>query len=86
VKNYPQNQALLAGRASEGELITGFRHALDQSYSRIFTAAANEWHRLFTGKDPSDACVSVRISGFRHQSARLRSSTGALQHSGAGAA
>jgi hypothetical protein len=82
VKTYLHNHALLAGRATDGELITGFRHALDQSYGRIYNAAANEWNRLFSGNDPSDACVSVRISGFRrHQPARLHS--GALQQLGA---
>lgn len=43
-------------------LITGLKHALDMNYARVLDAARNEWERSFAGKDPSDACVSVRIS------------------------
>ncbi len=45
------------------ELAATLRGKLDRKYARIFGAVANEWDRRFAGKDPSDACVSVRISG-----------------------
>jgi hypothetical protein len=43
-------------------LIDGLKHALDGSYAQLVKIARREWERNFTGKDPSDACVSVRIT------------------------
>jgi len=43
-------------------LITGLRHALDVNYTRVLNTAQEHWERSFQGNDPSDACVSVRIS------------------------
>jgi hypothetical protein len=43
-------------------LISGLKHALDMNYARVMEIARNEWEHTFAGKDPSDACVSVRIS------------------------
>ena len=43
-------------------LISGLRHALDVNYARVLDSARNHWERHFEGNDPSDACVSVRIS------------------------
>ena len=60
---YLQTHDLLAGRATNRELVIGLRSALDRNYSRILRAAGDEWQRRFAGKDPSDACVSVHISG-----------------------
>jgi len=42
-------------------LISGLRQALDLNYARLLDGAKNEWDRKYAGKDPSDACVSVRI-------------------------
>jgi hypothetical protein len=50
-------------RTSDAELIAGLRKALDGKYGRILQAARREWERSFARQDPSDACVSVRISG-----------------------
>lgn len=44
------------------EVIEGLERAIDRSYRRLLQAARNDWERLFAGKDPSSACVSVRIS------------------------
>ena len=63
MKHYLQTPDLLAGYATNGELVIGLRSALDRSYGRVIRAASAEWDRRFAGKDPSDACVSVRISG-----------------------
>ena len=43
-------------------LITGLRQALDVNYARVLDAARAQWERHFEGSDPSDACVSVRIT------------------------
>ncbi|HEV2805370.1 MAG TPA: hypothetical protein VGW57_10625 [Chthoniobacterales bacterium] len=43
-------------------LITGLKHALDVNYARVLDGARQQWERYFQGNDPSDACVSVRIT------------------------
>jgi hypothetical protein len=43
-------------------LIRGLKHALDMNYARVMEIARNQWACSYAGKDPSDACVSVRIS------------------------
>jgi hypothetical protein len=43
-------------------LITGLRQALDVNYARVLDVARTQWERHFEGTDPSDACVSVRIT------------------------
>jgi len=50
-------------RISDAELAAGLRKVLDSKYGRIFQAARREWERSFADRDPSNACVSVRISG-----------------------
>jgi hypothetical protein len=44
------------------EMFEGLRHALDKNFRRLLASAKKDWERLFTGKDPSDASVSVRVS------------------------
>ena len=44
------------------EMVEGLRHALDKNFRRLLESAKKDWERLFADKDPSDACVSVRIS------------------------
>ena len=36
--------------------------AIEKKYGRLLCAARKEWERRFAGRDPADACVSVRIS------------------------
>jgi hypothetical protein len=43
-------------------LIAGLRHALDVNCGRVLDGARLHWERHFEGNDPSDACVSVRIT------------------------
>ena len=43
-------------------LIAGLRQALDMNYARLLETAKQDWERHFDGKDPSDACVSVRVT------------------------
>lgn len=56
-----QNQNL-EKRMPNRDAINGLRRALDLGYDRLREAARKEWERNFDGKDPSDACVSVRVS------------------------
>ena len=44
------------------ELAATLRTSLDRKYNQVLGAAAARWDQKFAGKDPSDACVSVRIS------------------------
>jgi cell wall assembly regulator SMI1 len=60
-------------------LIAGLRHALDMNYARVLDAARREWERNFAGKDPSDACVSVRITSGESKKSALPCG-GFLQH------
>ncbi len=56
------NTDLQTHHADSRRLINGLRQALDMNYARLLATAMKEWERDFAGKDPSDACVSVRIS------------------------
>ena len=37
--------------------------AVQKNYGRLISEARKQWERKFAGSDPSDACVTVRISG-----------------------
>ena len=50
-------------RTSDAELAAGLRNAVDGKYGRILDAARREWERSFARRDPSNACVSVRVAG-----------------------
>ena len=62
-------------------LINGLRQALDMNYSRMFETATKQWERNFAGKDPSDACVSVRVTTDDSQRLSLPCA-GILRHRG----
>ena len=47
----------------DAELAAGLRKALNGNYGRILARAGRQWERSFAQRDPSNACVSVRISG-----------------------
>jgi hypothetical protein len=61
VKKERQSEAI-ERRMPRFEAIEGLRHALDNSYRRFRESARRDWKQLFTGKDPSDTSVRVRIS------------------------
>lgn len=42
------------------ELVEGLQRSIDNRYRRLFESAKQECERRFAGKDPSDACVSIR--------------------------
>jgi len=51
----------MAGAASREA--QGLRRALDRVYARVRERARAEWELHHSGREPSDACVSVRVSG-----------------------
>ena len=63
-------------------LITGLKHALDVNYARVLAAAQTRWEQNFAN-DPSDACVSVRISSGKPLAGILKKPSRSLLH-GAG--
>lgn len=62
MKSSSQHHILSDHIIDSRRLITGLRHALDVNYARVLDAARGQWERCFEGNDPSDACVSVRIT------------------------
>jgi hypothetical protein len=44
------------------ELTEGLQRAIDNNYRRMREIARREWESRFAGDDPSDACVTVRLS------------------------
>jgi hypothetical protein len=61
-------------------LIAGLRHALDMNYARVLARAETRWERNFAGNDPSDACVSVRISSGKPLAGILKKTSRSLFH------
>ena len=73
-----QTRAVSDNIIDSRRLITGLRHALDLNYARVLAAASTQWDRNFAGKDPSDACVTVRISSGKPLAGVLRKPAGFL--------
>jgi hypothetical protein len=61
-------------------LIAGLRQALDINYTRILATAQMRWEQNFAGKDPSDACVTVRISSGKPLAGILKKTSRSLLH------
>ena len=57
-----ENLEITESELAKFEITQGFDRALDNNFQRIRETARKEWERRFAGNDPSDACVSVRIS------------------------
>ena len=47
---------------SQSRTVESLQRALDQVYRHFLETAKADWQQLFGGGDPSDSCVSVRIS------------------------
>ena len=62
MKSSSQTQIVSDSIIDSRRLITGLRHALDVNYARVLSTAREQWERHFEDNDPSDACVSVRIT------------------------
>jgi hypothetical protein len=79
----PQTSSLSDNIIDSRRLITGLRHALDVNYGRVLASARAQWERNFEGKDPSDACVSVRISSGKPTAGILKKPAGSFLQAGA---
>lgn len=73
-----QTHALSDNIIDSRRLITGLRHALDVNYGRVLASARAQWERNFEGKDPSDACVSVRITSGKPTAGILKKPAGSF--------
>lgn len=49
-------------RTTDRQLIDGLQQTLHANHARLLEAAKKEWESKFSGNDPSDACVAVRIT------------------------
>lgn len=81
--NATQTRSLNDTIIDSRRLIAGLRQALDLNYARILATAQTQWERNFAGNDPSDSCVSVRISSGKPLAGILKKSSGSLLHSAA---
>ena len=63
-------------------LIAGLRQALDMNYARVLATAETQWEQNFAGKDPSDACVTMRISSGKPLAGILKKTSRSLLHGG----
>jgi len=61
-------------------LIQGLRQALDMNHARLLATAQTRWEQNFAGKDPSDACVTVRISSGKPLAGILKKTSRSLLH------
>jgi len=52
----------LGGDITDDTLIYRMRQSLNINYPKVFETVKKHWEHSFAGKDPSDACVSVRVS------------------------
>ena len=80
MKTSQQTRAISDNIIDSHRLITGLRNALDMNYARVLASARTQWERNFEGKDPSDACVSVRISSGKPLAGILKKSAGSFLH------
>lgn len=75
-----QTHAISDSIIDSRRLITGLRHALDMNYARVLASAKTQWERHFEGKDPSDACVSVRINSGKPLAGVLKKPASSFLH------
>ena len=66
-----KNNLQTCARISSSQLADGLRRNLQNKYGNILGRAGKHWDRKFAGKEPSDACVRVRISGKSSASERF---------------
>jgi hypothetical protein len=75
-----QTHAISDSIIDSRRLISGLRHALDMNYARVLASARTQWERNFEGNDPSDACVSVRISSGKPMAGILKKPAASFLH------
>ena len=81
MKTSSQSRILSDNLIDSRRLITGLRHALDVSYARVLDAAKERWEQHFEGNDPSDACVTVRITSGKPSAGVIRKPAKSLLYS-----
>lgn len=72
MKSSAQSHVLSDNFIDSRRLITGLKHALDVNYARVLDAARTQWEHHFAGNDPSDACVTVRITSGKPTAAVMK--------------
>jgi hypothetical protein len=72
MNSHSQSRILSDNFIDSRRLITGLRHALEVNYARVLDAASERWDRHFEGSDPSNACVSVRITSGKPSAGVIR--------------
>ena len=72
MKSTSQSQILSDNFLDSRRLITGLKHALDVSYTRVLDRARAHWEEHFEGNDPANACVSVRITSGKPTAGVIR--------------
>ena len=82
MKTSHQTRSLSDSIIDSRRLITGLRHALDVNYARVLDAARTQWERCFEGNDPSDACVSVRITSGKPSAGVIKKPAASLLYGG----
>jgi hypothetical protein len=78
MKSSSQTDILSDNFIESRRLITGLKHALDVSYERVLAAGKERWERHFEGNDPSDACVTVRITSGKPTAGVLKKPAASL--------
>ena len=82
MKSSSQTQCVSDPIIDSRRLITGLRHALDVNYARVLDGARQQWERYFEGNDPSDACVSVRITSGKPSAGVIKKPAASLLYAG----
>ena len=72
MKNSSHREIVAETVIDSRRLVAGLRHALDVNYTRVLETARGQWERYFDGNDPSDACVSVRITSGKPTAGVIR--------------
>jgi hypothetical protein len=67
-----QDQTLSDNFIDSRRLITGLKHALDVSYTRVLDRARAHWDEHFEANDPANACVRVRITNGKPTAGVIR--------------
>jgi hypothetical protein len=62
---------VIQNQMAKWEVIAGLESAIDNTYRRFRETAREEWERRWSGNDPSDACVSVRIGASADEAQHL---------------
>lgn len=60
-----------ADSSDDCTFISGLRQALDLNHTRMLDVAKKYWERKYAATDPSDACVSVRITSGKSPKTQL---------------